>query len=174
MHATDLYRQLLRGAHDFLESTMADVTPEQFTWDPPGLAFSIAANYAHVLTAEDMVIHRLLKGTSLLAETSAVTGFGASELPPLGPNGDFKGWSRRAKVDLGAMRSYAKAVYDASDAHLATLTADDLTRPMDLSQFGFGQQPMLFMLTAILANASLHTGEISCLKGLRGAKGYPV
>jgi hypothetical protein len=33
---------------------------------------------------------------------------------------------------------------------------------------------VLFVLTAILSNASLHTGEISCLKGQQGAKGYPV
>ena len=56
MDAIELYRNLLRSAHDFLEGTLADVTPAQFTWDPPGKAFSIGANYAHVLGAEDMAI----------------------------------------------------------------------------------------------------------------------
>jgi len=34
MHAIELYRTLLRSAHDFLEGTMADVTPAELTWDP--------------------------------------------------------------------------------------------------------------------------------------------
>ena len=44
MHATELYRHLLKGAHEFLEGTLADVTLPEFTWDPPGKAFSIAGN----------------------------------------------------------------------------------------------------------------------------------
>jgi len=54
VNAIELYRSLLRSAHGFLEGTLADVTPAQFTWDPPGKAFSIGANYTHVLGAEDI------------------------------------------------------------------------------------------------------------------------
>jgi len=38
----------------------------------------------------------------------------------------------------------------ATDAHLAAMMAEDLARPLDLSRFGFGQQPVLFVLTALL------------------------
>ena len=174
MHATELYRHLLKGAHEFLEGTLADVTLPEFTWDPPGKAFSIAGNYAHVVFSEDMAVQSLLKGTDMLAATVWAGRFGASELPPLGPGGDLKGWSHRATVDPATMRAYAEAVYAETDAHLATMTADDFARPLDLSRFGFGQQTALFVLTAILVNASMHTGEISCLKGLQGMKGYPA
>ena len=44
MTAIDVYRKLLKTAHEALEGTAAGVTPEQATWDPPGTAFSIAAN----------------------------------------------------------------------------------------------------------------------------------
>jgi hypothetical protein len=54
MTAVELHRHLIRRAHEFLEGTMAGVTAEQLTWDPPGRAASIAANYAHVLTSEDL------------------------------------------------------------------------------------------------------------------------
>ena len=60
MNAVDLYRSLLKSAHEFLEGTLADVTPPQLVWDPPGKAFSIAANFAHVLTSEDFGVHGLL------------------------------------------------------------------------------------------------------------------
>lgn len=174
MHATELYHGLLKSAHEFLEGTMADVTPAEFTWDPPGKAFSIAANYAHVVFSEDMAVQALLKGTDMHATTVWAGRFGASEMPPLGPGGDLKGWSHRATVDLAAMRAYALAVYAATDAHVASMPAEGFARPLDLSRFGFGQQTALFILTAILVNASMHTGEISCLKGLQGMKGYPA
>lgn len=174
MDAIQLYRSLLRSAHEFLEGTLADVTPEQFTWDPPGRAFSIAANYAHVLTSEDMAVHRLLAGKAMLAETTWAGRLGADEMPPAGPGGDLKAWSRRVKPDLAAMRSYGQAVYAASDAWLASATPADLARPLDMTAFGFGPQTALFVFTAILANASMHTGEISCLKGLQGGRGYPA
>lgn len=174
VNAVELYRNLLCSAHDFLEGTLADVTPGQFTWDPPGKAFSIGANYAHVLGAEDMTIHGLLQGKDLLAASTWAGKVGASEAPPLGPGVDVKGWSQRAKLDLAGMRRYGRAVYAATDEYLGSIGPEELSRPIDLSQFGLGNQTVLFVLTAILSNASLHTGEISCLKGQQGTKGYPV
>lgn len=174
MNAIELYRNLIHSAHEFLEGTMADVAPAQFTWDPPGKAFSIAANYAHVLTSEDLGIQALLKGGQPLAVTTWAGKMGTSEVPPMGPGGDLKAWSRRATLDLVALRRYGEAVYAATDEYLGSLAPEALGRPLDLSQYGFGQQTALFILRALLANASLHTGEISCLKGLQGVKGYPV
>jgi hypothetical protein len=174
VNAIELYRHLLRSAHDFLEGTLVDVTPTQFAWDPPGTALSIGANYAHVLGAEDMAIHRLLRGRDLLADSLGVGKTGTSEPTPLGPGVDLKGWSQRAKLDLSGMRRYGQAVYAATDDYLRSIRPEELGQPIDLSQFGLGKQTVLFVLTAILANASLHTGEISCLKGQQGAKGYPV
>ena len=72
------------------------------------------------------------------------------------------------------MRRYGQAVYAATDQYLDSIPPEEPGRSIDLSQFGLGKQTVLFLLTAILSNASLHTGEISCLKGLQGAKGYPV
>lgn len=169
MNAIDLYRSLLRSAHDFAEGTMADVTDAQLHWDPPGKAYSIGANYAHILTSEDLAIQQLLRGKDLVAATAWTGG----ELPPVGPGGDLKAWSHRVKPDLAGMRRYGQAVYAATDEYLSSLRPEDIDRPLDLSRFGFGQQTVLFILFGVLANASAHTGEISCLKGLQGAKGYP-
>ena len=174
MNAIELYRHLLHRSHEFLEGTVAGVTTEQSTWDPPGNAFSIAANYVHVVGSEDLAVQRLLQGKELLATTSWAGKTGVSELPPLGPGGDLKAWSRKAKADLPALQRYGQAVYAATDDYLASLTPDALDRPVDLSGVGLGQQTVLFLLTALVANTSMHCGEISCLKGLQGLKGYPA
>lgn len=174
MTPIDLYRSLLRTVHDALEGTMAGVTPAQAAWDPPGKAFSIAANYAHVLGSEDMAIQRLLRDADLLAASTWAGRTGVSEMPPLGPGGDMKTWSRQAKVDVPKLQRYGQAVYAATDAYLATLTPEDLARPLDLSKLGLGEQPASFILNALVANAAMHCGEISCLKGIQGQKGYPM
>jgi hypothetical protein len=174
MTAIEMYRSLLRTAHEALEGTMAGLTPEQASWDPPGNAHSIAANYVHVVGSEDFAIHRLLLGQEPLAASRWAGRMGVSEMPPLGPGGDLKTWSRRATVDLPALQRYGQAVYAATDAYLGSLGPEALARPVDLTAVGFGQQTVLFVLAAVVVNASMHCGEISCLKGLQGLKGYPI
>ncbi len=72
------------------------------------------------------------------------------------------------------MREYAQAVYAATDEYLASLTDEDLGRPVDLSALGLGEMPFSqAFLGGILNGTHWHTGEISCLKGLQGQKGYP-
>ena len=79
------------------------------------------------------------------------------------------------KVDPTKMREYAKAVYSATEAYLASLTDDDLSRPISLAALGLGESAVGYILTnGLLGHAFSHAGEISCLKGLQGKRGYPV
>jgi hypothetical protein len=71
------------------------------------------------------------------------------------------------------LREYARAVSAAGDSYLASLDDEDLDRPVDLSMIGFGQKSVGWVLNMVLANTNWHCGEISCLKGLHGAQGYP-
>lgn len=175
MNSIDVYRSLLKTAHDALEGTIAGVRPEQASWDPPGTAFSIAANYAHVVGSEDLGVQRLLRGTDLVAATSCAGRTGMSEMPPLGPGaGDLKAWSRRAAIDLPALQRYGQAVYAATDEYLGALGPEGLARPLDLSALGLGEQTVAFVLNALVVNAAMHCGETSCLKGIQGLKGYPM
>jgi len=78
------------------------------------------------------------------------------------------------KVDLPALNAYAQTVYAASDDYLASLRGKDLDRPVDLAALGLGQSTVGFVINnGILGNAFTHCGEISCLKGLQGKRGYP-
>lgn len=174
-----LLREHFQAAIQLLEGTMEGVTPEQAHWVPPGAANPIGANYAHVVVGQDLLINgRLKDGTPLFTGTWAGRT-GLSELPsrpdPAKPGfPDWSKWARQVKVDLAGLRAYAREVYAATDAYLVSLTYADLARAVDLSALGLGRMPVKqLLLRALLGNALTHCGEISCLKGLQGSKGYP-
>ncbi len=176
--AVSLLRAQYENAHEVLEGTMQDVTSDQAHWIPPGVANPLGATYAHILISEDGVLNGMLKGSGPLCVTSWADEIGLSELPPMpGPGVEglppWDEWARRVKIDQAALRSYAQAVYAATDEYLASLTDDDLDSPLDLSGLGVGQQTLGWLLSLMLSNVHWHTGEIACLKGLQGARGYP-
>jgi hypothetical protein len=176
--AVSLLRAQYQNAHEVLEGTLQDVTSEQAHWSPPGTANPLGATYAHIVISEDGVINGMLKGSGPLSVSTWAGKIGVSELPPMpGPEvgglPSWSEWARRVKVDQAALRSYAQAVYAATDEYLASLTDDDLNRSLDLSGLGVGQQTLGWLLTLMLSNVNWHTGEIACLKGLQGARGYP-
>ena len=173
MDAVSLFRQQLQDAHWILEETMKDVTAEQAHWTPPGIANPLGASYAHLVLSEDFLINGMLKGSAPLAMGTWAGKVGLSEPPPP-PTEPWDKWGRQVRVDLRALREYAQAVYKASDEYLASLNGDALSRPLDLSAFGVGEQTLSWLLTnAVLGHVAGHCGEVSCLKGLQGAKGYP-
>jgi len=54
------------------------------------------------------------------------------------------------------------------------LKESDLDRQVDISNLGFGVKPLAWVLTAlVVSHTNAMIGELSCLKGLQGAKGYP-
>lgn len=167
-----LVRGQLKSAHDALEGTMQGVTPELANWQPPGLAHSIAATYAHIVVAEDAILNGLTREemTPLLAGDWA-SKTGLSSPPPMG--GDWAEWARTVTVDLDALRAYGRAVFDESEAFVGELRDVDLNQPRDYSALGFGTQPIGWVFSILVANVQWHTGEIACLKGLRGVRGYP-
>ncbi|MBM2811601.1 MAG: DinB family protein [Chloroflexi bacterium] len=173
MENVAFFRQLVSEAREFFEGTIADVTADEFTWEPGGRAVPIAAHYAHVVVAQDRGLHRLLLGTSPLAAGEIGAKAGIQEMPPFGQPWDE--WAHRSKANLPGMRAYAAVVYAASDQYFGDLADADLRRPVDLSQAGYGTQTAQFVLVnGWIANVHMHCGEISCIKGLRGRQGYPA
>ncbi len=176
MDSVSLLRQQLQSAHQFLEGTMADVTDQQAHWSPPGLANPLGATYAHALASEDMIINGMLRQSAPLFAGSWASKTGMSEpMPVPGPEWEKYGpWARQVRIDLQGLREYGQAVYKSSDDYLAGLTSEDLERPMDLSQAGMGQVNVGWVLSNLVVG-HVHDlmGEISCLKGLQGARGYP-
>jgi hypothetical protein len=121
--------------------------------------------------SEDWLINIKAKGDAPVMATSYAgrTGFAAPP-PPVG----WDNWARETNVDLAALREYAQGVYQATDAYLASISDDELSRPVDMSEVGMGEQNVAAVIGLALLNSALHCGEIACLKGLQGLVGYPV
>lgn len=160
----------LKWAHELLEMVMVDVTEAQLNWTPPGLANPLGATYAHAICSEDAVLHGVLQGDPPLFSNGweGKTGISAPQW-----YSDFD-WARELAIDLPQAKEYAKAVYEASQAYLEGLTETDLDREIDLTKYGFGIQNVAWVYSSlVISHLNLMSGEISCLKGLQGAKGYP-
>jgi hypothetical protein len=176
--AVAFIREGAQLGHWYLEGTMADVTSEQAHFAPPGRANPIGATFAHLVCSEDMIINGMLQQRAPLSATSHGNKMGLSEPMPMPGTPDwsesYAAWARRVQVDLPALKAYAEAVYAATDAYLADLADTDLDRELDLTAVGFGKQKLGWMLNLLVLNhIGTETGEISALKGIQGAKGYP-
>ncbi len=69
---------------------------------------------------------------------------------------------------------WAHEVYSFTDEYLASLEPADLDRTLDLTEMGFGEKKVAWVFSSLLSSHTSNlTGEISTLKGLQGAKGYP-
>lgn len=173
MNSVELIRSGMKTAHDWFEATMADVTPEQAHWQPPGTAHPIGAVYAHAVVAEDMMVNGMLKGGEPLLATDRAGKTGISGDPQSAFSTTHE-WAHSAEVDLLAAREYAAAVYAATDEYLAGLEPGDLDQPVDLSQWGMEDWSLGdFILSFGLCHVRDMMGEVAVLKGLQGGKGYP-
>ena len=171
MDAASLLQQLAVSAHQWLESTVGEVTSEQAHWQPPK-GVNIGAHYAHIVNGEDVLINEMAKGEKSLAATTWEGKMGLSEPLPWGP---LDAWSRSATIDMPTLRAYGQAVFAGTEAYIGSLTADDLDRPIDLTGWGMGMMPLgTFIGAFAIGNTNWHCGEISFVKGLQGLKGYPV
>ncbi len=164
----------LELAHNVFEDTVKGVGDEQAHWKPEGKAQSVAANYAHVVVQEDVIVNVLLKGTKPIFETSFAETTGLSEIPPLPSTAlvNWEEWGARLKIDFEVAAKYAEAVYTNTAAYLDSVRDEDLEMMIDTVFLGEMSKFDLLNLT-VLTNCNWHTGEISTIKGLQGLQGYP-
>jgi hypothetical protein len=88
--------------------------------------------------------------------------------------GDYGDWAGRVTVDLPQFREYVGAVFKNTEEYVARLNPEELDKEMDLSSAGLGKMSLGSFITMIsVIHPSNHIGEISCMKGQQGAKGYP-
>ncbi len=168
--------EFLKNAHKNLEGTMADVTEKQLHSLPPGKAHPLGATYAHLIFSEDYALNGILMHNEPLAHTSWKGKTGASELmPAYGPEwGKYDDWTKNVKINLEQMRKYAQAVYENTENYLMSLSDEDISKELDLTSMGMGKVKFSYILwNFLLEHTANVTGEISVLKGIQGAKGYP-
>jgi hypothetical protein len=170
MSEIDFLREEVPAAWEWLETVVADVTDERANWLPPGTANSIGASYLHVVINPDVEIHRLLYTQTPLIEQ--LWGGDVGQGTPYDSE-RFDDWVRGISVQWERLRDYGQAVHAWLVGSLDLLTDADLQRPVDMSRTGLGMWTGrdLYVLHGF-RHIYQHGGEIACLKGLQGAKGY--
>ncbi|MCH6565729.1 MAG: DinB family protein [Proteobacteria bacterium] len=156
-----LLREQFKSAHGILEGTMQDVTEEQAQWSPPGKAIPLGATYAHAVMSEDAMLNGMVKGAAPLFATTFAGKTGLGENPPA-PDQPWETWSRSVKIDLGALRAYAKAVYASTDEYLGSAGDDELAREMDLSGLQMGKQSVACHIRAVSEVVNRHLAIRYC------------
>ena len=168
MDGVEALRRAVNASHQWYQGTVADVTPEQANYRPPGTAHTIAETAAHILHGEDGVVNGMLRGRAPLWERG---GYGERlGIPYLMshdavPAGQFQ-------CDVQALQEYAQALYAETDEYFDSLTDADLDQESEVEMLGtmtVADKLAMFFIGNVFA----HTGEISAIKGVQGAKGYP-
>ena len=157
-----------------VDGTIADVTQDDCMKAVSGTAHPIGATYAHMVISEDFVLNMMVRGASPLMMSTFSGKTGVSEPPPMpGSTADqVLAWANNVKVDLAAVKEYEKAVHAATDEYLAGASDEELSRKIAFGNMG--DMPISSVLGLIvIVHPSNHIGEISALKGIFGAKGYP-
>ena len=83
MDASTLLRDQLRDAHAALERTVAGLGEAELGWIPPGTANPIGATLAHVVVAEDVLVHAIFQGGAPLLASTWAGRTGLSEPMPM-------------------------------------------------------------------------------------------
>src|SRR5258706_7653510 len=139
------------------------------------MAYPLGATYAHLVFSEDAIVAGMLEGKAPLSETEWKDKTGAnSPMPAMDENWEKANyeWSKSVQVDMNKMREYAKAVYAATDAYMDNLKEEDLETELDLGPMG-KQTVVHVIYSFLIGHTNSLAGELSALKGVHGAKGYP-
>ncbi len=170
MDAISLLTAQVKEAHQVVAGTIGDLTSEQAQWKPGGKAHSVAPLLAHIAAGEDLFLN-MMTGRQPLAMGPFANKTGASEPHPMG---DYGEWAGRVTVDLPQFREYVQAVFKNTEEYVSGLKPEELDKEVDLTSAGLGKMSLGAFITMIsVIHPSNHVGEISCMKGQQGAKGYP-
>src|SRR5438309_12021443 len=109
--------------------TTGDVNADVAHMAPQGAAGTIGSSMAHAVFAEDNIVQGMLQNKPPLGMSTFSGKTGISE-PHMYNKPE---WVKSVRVDLDQFRAYEKAVAQAIDQYLATLTEGDLDREIDLT-----------------------------------------
>ncbi|HEV8574667.1 MAG TPA: DinB family protein [Dehalococcoidia bacterium] len=162
MKNSTMLRLQLNEAFDWLDQVIADLTPEQYSWQPEGSANPISKLHAHTLSSADFWMN-------LMGLQKPMLWMGVSQR--LGLPGNFiEVWKTDAPINLSDMQEYAK---DLREASLAIDALDDAALERELTAPVFGKRDVGFVLRLAAMQMAIHTGEISAAKGMQGLQGLP-
>lgn len=169
MTILDYIQHQIRMTHWGGAGAFQDLTNAQFNWTPPGRANSIAVTLLHAYGIEDAFIQgKLLNQPQIWDSEGWAAKVGVAEIPDLG-----NGWAGMRVVTLAKelVIAYGQAVQAATERYLATLTLEELDKPV---QMGPRTGTAAELLSILVIHNTSHSGEIAALKGFQGLQGQPV
>ena len=170
MDAIALLRHQIIESYDWLELTVSDITPDQANWRPPGKANSIGSTYAHLIITADAGFNSQLHGGMPVMATKFRGQVGLSEMPHAA--GGWHDWNALI-VDWARLKEYGLAVRESIEGLLVSLSPEELELSVDMQAHGLGMWKGLDIYDLHgNKHVRLHGGEIACLKGMQGARGY--
>jgi uncharacterized damage-inducible protein DinB len=163
MKNATILRMHLEEAFTWLDQVVADLTPEQYTFQPEGTANSIAKLHAHTLTSADFWMNLMaLQKPMIWQEESQKLGL---------PSNMMEVWKTEAPINLGDMQAYSQRLRD--EGLPAVEALDDAALEREVMAPVFGKRDVGFVIRLAGTQVALHTGEISAAKGLQGLQGLP-
>jgi hypothetical protein len=162
MKNSTMLRLQLGEAFDWLDQVIAELTPEQYAWEPDGTANPISKLHAHTLSSADFWMNLMgLQNPMLWTGVSQKLGL---------PSNFIEVWSTDGPINLKDMQDYTR---DLREATLAIDALDDAALERELTAPVFGKRNVGFVLRLAAIQMAIHTGEISAAKGMQGLQGLP-
>jgi len=173
MPTIDFIRSSLKQLHNTYNDSIGDLTPEQLNWRANDKGHPISFILWHYVRTEDNIIQFVLQRKPTvwmesgwdkkfgLHATAQGTGMSLSDAQALRlePKEDFE--------------TYMRAVWDATDAYLAS--ADDEFLQQKTTVKPLGEMPIQNAIgNMCLTHGFTHLGEIAHLRGLQGLRGMAV
>jgi hypothetical protein len=115
MEAIELLRRQTTESYNWLELIVSDVSGEQARWKPPGVANTIAGNYAHAVMWADIDVNRHFLGRESLLDGPWAKRFGCDPYLP-------DEWSDTIAADWEGLREYAAMCKSGSSARWVSST----------------------------------------------------
>lgn len=170
MEAVELYRQVIREAHEALRDDIAGVGPELLTWRPGPDANHIAFLFWHLVRTEDNMVHRWLQESSSIWEAERWHEQFDLE-PQAGGTGFTTEQVERIAYQPDKIMPYAEKVWANTEEVLQSLTDADLDREVTMRRPDGTTTPStigLVLRIPLVIHPWWHIGEIRYIKGLQG------
>ena len=144
MEILEYIRHQEAGMRRMVDMTMKDMTAELFNWAAPGTANTISATFIHFVSAEDHFVQGILQDQPRIWDSGGRSEkTGVLKTPGIGDSWDeFK----HRQIAFQPLLEYKAAVWAATDAYLAALTAALLHR----SQWACGVELKVGDVIAVL------------------------
>jgi hypothetical protein len=168
MNGVASIKETLDLARQYFDAAIQETNTETLTTKLPGATVGPIGEiygHGHTIGNEDWAFNQLIQGKDQLLTSGGWTSrLGLAE-------GADPDWGAVARDHMNDLQAYGKAVAEATNAFLDSLSDADLDRPIDF--FGRKESMGWVIADTVLVHIAFHSGEIASLKGVMGQKGLP-